>query len=194
MVTKIKESHSDVRRFGTAGVGAGLLWIAVAALTIAARISENQSGAFDGTEEAIWGVMTVAIITAGLLTLTEMVGIRHELGLEKAGVVGIGLVGLGTAAGSVAWAFPLWGGLMGIGMLIFSLPMIRQGNAPRSAAVAFGFGMLGGIALFILLDAIKLGPVDSYGDYPVAIEIGFVTMALVSAYGTILIGRWLTTR
>ena len=194
MVTKVREGQSDIRRFGTAGIGAGLLWIAVAALIIAARTSEEQSGTFDGAERAIWGVMTVAIITAGLLTLTLLVGIRHELGLGKAGAVGIGLVGVGTAAGVVAWAFPLWGGLMGIGMLIFDLPLIRQGEAPRWAAIAFGFGMLGGIGLFILLDAMKLGPVNSYGDYPDASDIGTTTMALVSAYGAIGIGRWLRTR
>ncbi len=194
MVTKIRESRSDLRRFGTAGVGAGILWIVVAALALAARISENQSGAFDGTEEAIWGVMTVTIISAGLLTLAMMVGIRNELDFGKAGVVGLGLVGLGTATGIFAWAFPFWGGLMGIGMLIFGLPIIRQGKAPRSAAVAFGFGMLAGIALFMLLDAMKLGPVNSYGDYPDAADIGSTTMVLASAYGAIGIGRWMRTR
>lgn len=194
MVTKVKESQTDVRKSAMAGVGAGVLWIAVAALAFAARISEQQSGSFGAAERAIGGVMTIATITAGLLTLALMVGIRHELGLGKAGVVGLGLVALGTAAGIVVWAFPLWGGLMGIGMLIFSLPLIRQGRAPRSAALAFGFGMLAGIALFFLLDALKLGPVDSYGDYPVAADIGSTTMVLVSAYGTIGVGRWLRTR
>ncbi len=194
MVTKVRESQSDIHRFGTAGIGAGLLWIAVAALAIAARISEEQSGTFGDTERAIWGMMTVVIITAGLLTLTLLVGMRHDLGLGKAGALGIGLVGLGTVAGLAAWAFPLWGGLMGIGMLIFSLPLIRQGKGPRSAAIAFGFGMLGGIGLFIILDAMKLGPVDSYGDYADAFDIGTTTMVLVTAYGAIGIGRWLRTR
>lgn len=161
MVTQVRESQSDVQRFGTAGIGAGVLWIAVAALAVAARISEEQSGSFDGAERAIWGVMTVAIITAGLLTLSLSVGIRRELELGNAGALGLGLVGLGTAAGVVAWAFPLWGGLMGIGMFIFGLPLLRQGKAPRSAAAAFGFGMLAGIAVFLLLDAMKLGPINS---------------------------------
>ena len=194
MVTKIRESQADVRRFGMAGVGAGILWIAVAALVVAARVTEDASTSLESAEDIIWGVMTVGIVTAGLLTLAMMVGVRRELDLGRAGVVGLGLVGLGTGAGFIVWAFPLWGGLMGIGMLIFSLPLIRQGNAPRSAAIAFGFGMLAGIGLFILLDAMKLGPVDSYGDYPDASDIGATAMALVSAYGAIGISRWLMTR
>lgn len=194
MVTKIRESQSDVRRFGTAGVGAGILWIAVAALVVAARVTEDASTSLKSAEDIIWGVMTVGIVTAGLLTLAMMVGIRRELDLGNAGVVGLGLVGLGTGAGMIVWAFPLWGGLMGIGMLIFSLPLIHQGKAPRSAAITFGFGMLAGIGLFILLDAMRLGPIDSYGDYPDAADIGSTTMVLASAYGAIGIGRWMRTR
>ena len=194
MVTKVSENRSSVLRSGAAGIGAGILWIATAALAVAVRISKNQSGIFDDTERAIWAVMTVTIVTAGLLTLVMMVGIRDELELGKTGIIGLGLATVGTATGIVAWAFPFWGGLIGIGMLIFGIPLIRQGTAPRSPSIAFGFGMLAGIALFMLLDAMKLGPIDSYGDYPAAADIGSTTMVLASAYGTIGIGRWLRTR
>ena len=85
-------------------------------------------------------------------------------------------------------------GLLGIGMLIFSLALIRQGQAPRWATISFGFGMLTGIAIFFLLDLLKVGSIDSYGDYPVASNIGAAVMLTTSALGSIGVGRWLKTR
>jgi hypothetical protein len=194
MATQTEQIPAIVSKSGSASIAAGVLWLAVLGLAIAADILEATSGTFDGAEETLWGIMTVAIVTAGLLTVITLAGLRRELVMGKAGMVGLILAGLGTAFGVVAWAFPIWGGLLGIGMLIYGLALIRHGQAPRWVAISFGFGMLTGIVVFILLDQLKLGRIDSYGDYPVASDIGGALMLTTSALGSIGVGRWLNTR
>ena len=194
MATQTEQMPAIVRRSGTTIIAAGVLWLAALGLAIAADVLEATSGTFDGTAETLWGIMTVAIVTAGLLTVAGLAGLRRELTMGKAGIVGLILTGLGSAFGVVAWAYPIWGGLLGIGMLIFSLALIRQGQAPRWAATSFGFGMLTGIAIFFLLDLLKVGQINSYGDYPVASNIGAAVMLATSALGSIGVGRWLNSR
>lgn len=194
MATQTEQMPAIVRRSGTTIIAAGVLWLAALGLAIAADVLEATSGTFDGTEETLWGIMTVAIVTAGLLTVAGLAGLRRDLVMGRAGMVGLIFAGLGTAFGVVAWAFPIWGGLLGIGMLIFSLALIRQGQAPRWATISFGFGMLTGIAIFFLLDLLKVGSINSYGDYPVAGNIGAAVMLTTSALGSIGVGRWFNTR
>jgi hypothetical protein len=194
MATQTELVPAIVRRSGTAIIAAGVMWLTTLGLAIAADVLEATSGTFDGTEETLWGIMTVAIVAAGVLTVAGLAGLRRELTMGKAGIVGLILSGLGSAFGVVAWAFPIWGGLLGIGMLIFSLALIRQGQAPRWAAGSFGFGMLTGIAIFFLLDLLKVGQINSYGDYPVAANVGAAVMLAASALGSIGVGRWLNTR
>lgn len=193
MVIELGQARINSHKYGTAAIVSGLLWVAVAALFGLAEISESRSGVFGDAERTVWGVMTVAIVTAGVLVVTVLIGLRRRLDLGRGGMVGIVLAGLGSAAGIMSWAFPVWGGLLGVGMSIFGVALIRGSEAPRPAAAAFGFGMLSGIVTFIVLDLMKVGPTNSYGDHPVAWAAGLTTMMLVSAFGLIGIGRWLRT-
>lgn len=193
MVTKIEPAQTRRSTAAIAGIASGSLWLVVAALSIAATISENQSGDFDGAERLLWGTMTIVVVAAGLLLIAFLNGLRHELGLRAIGVVGLVFGALGTAAGVVVWAYPLWGSLLGIASALFAIPLLRRGEAPRWASTTFGFGMLAGVAVFLLLDAMQFGPIDSYGDYQLAYEIGLLAVLVTSGVGLIGVGRWLHT-
>ncbi len=193
MVTKIEPAQTRRSTAGIAGIASGSLWLVVAALASAATISEDRSGSFDGVEEILWGIMTIAVVAAGLALIAFLNGLRRELGLGAASLVGMVFAALGTAAGVVVWAFPLWGGLIGVGSALFAVSLLRLAAAPRWASVAFGFGMLVGIAVFLLLDAMQFGAIDSYGDYPAASAVGLITMLVTAGLGLIGVGRWFRT-
>ena len=57
--------------------------------------------------------------------------------------------------------------------------------------IAYGSGMLIGSITFFILNAMKVGSVDRYGNYPTAWLIGGVVGLLITAAGIAGIGLWL---
>lgn len=178
---------------------AGLLGMVSAALLLMLPVSwsitdytESRSGSW-GTAELILVELALAAFLLGLVCLLVlMVGLskRHG-GLGLAGLVGIGLTGLGAVAALMPWFIVGWGVLLGAGMLVYALTMLRRGIAPRLATIAFGSGMLVGVGVFLVLDALEFGGRDSFGDTPAAGLTAIWVMCLVTAAGVFGMSRWL---
>lgn len=178
---------------------AGLLGMVSAALLLMLPISwsitdytESRSGSW-GTAELILVELALAAFLLGLVCLLVlMVGLskRHG-GLGLAGLVGMGLAGLGAAAALMPWFIVGWGVLLGVGMLVYALTMLRRGIAPRLATIAFGSGMLVGVGVFLVLDALEFGGRDSFGDNPAAGLTAIWVMCLVTSAGVFGMSRWL---
>jgi hypothetical protein len=138
----------------------------------------------------LWAV-TVGV--AGVLGVLLMIALgRRHGGFGVAGMIAIGIAGIGVAMSVVVtWAGPLWMGLLGIGYLITGILMFARGLAPKVGTFLFSIGMLAGVAAFVIADASEWGPLDSYGDYPNAFDIGQVVGQGITALGLIGIGMWL---
>jgi hypothetical protein len=178
---------------------AGLLGIVSAVLLLTLPIAwsftvytDSRSGSWDTAEEILFGLGFAAFLSGLVCLLVLMVGLskRHG-GLGIAGLIGIGLAGLGAAAVFIPWFIVGWGVLLGAGMLVYALTMLRRGIAPRLATIAFGSGMLLGVGVFLVLDALEFGGRDSFGDYPAASLTGIWVMCLITSAGVFGLSRWL---
>ena len=126
----------------------------------------------------------------GLFVMTAL-GKRHG-GFGAAGLIALVIASLGVLLSIVfTWASPGWMGLIGIGYLITGIKMWSPGLAPKASTVLFAVGMLVGVATFIIVDALEVGEVDSYGDYPAAWISGNVVGPGLTALGLIGLGLWL---
>jgi hypothetical protein len=106
-------------------------------------------------------------------------------------MIGVAVAGLGVVASLIAWAIPLWMGLQAIGYLTIGIAVLRRGTAPRSSTLAFSSGFVIGVAAFFAADYAEVGPVDSYGDYPVGWMIGTAIGCTILAAALIGWGTWL---
>ena len=163
-------------------IGAGIVWVNLA--------TDNGPGN-DWVVGYIGWAISVGI--AGVLGLFVMValGKRHG-GFGAVGLIGLVVASLGVALGVIGtWAAPAWMGLLGIGYLITGIKMWGPGLAPKAATALFTFGMLAGVAGFVIADALEVSEVDSFGDRAASSIIGIVTGQGLTALGLIGLGLWL---
>jgi hypothetical protein len=119
--------------------------------------------------QVFYAIFTVAVLAAGVLTVLAMIGVsRRSGGLGIPGMIGLAVAGLGVVASIIAWAVPLWMGLLGIGLLVFGGAALNNGVAPKRSTMLASSGFIIGFILWVALNASKVGAVDSYGDYHVA--------------------------
>ena len=170
---------------GTMALGASGLWLAVLAFFWLEQ-NVNES---DNTLYFIW---TVIILAAGALTFVATFALRqrHETS-GRLGTVGLVVLGAGVLVGIVAWAIPGWMLIQGVGMLLIFLAIRPTGLAPRRPSLAYGSGMLIGVAVYGVLTLMKVGTSDQYGDYPVAWGAGITVGLIIVAAGLAGIGTWL---
>lgn len=182
----------------TAGVLAKIAAVLLVGLPIAWTLTvylEELTGSWDFVEVMVFSVGGMGtLMPAALLIVLTMVGLlqRHG-GFGWLGLIAVALAGIGAAATFIPWLIFGWGALLGGGMLLMALLVLRRGIAPVLPTLAFGTGMLIGLGVFLALDALEVGWRDSYGDYPVAALTGLWTMCLVTAGGLFGVGRWLAS-
>lgn len=164
------------------------LWLAAATIYIV----DSAADVFSDWNQFDYLLYSVIVLAAGVLGLFATIGIRKRCGgLGAIGMIGLVLIGLGVVASIIAWAFPLWMGLQGVGYLLFGFAMLRRGIAPKWSTLLVSSGFLVGVVTYAVLTLAEVGPTDSYGDYPVAWTTGAtVAMGLVSL-GLIGWGVWL---
>lgn len=169
----------------------GLVAIAVSAgLPDATGVEPDQFVANGQTLAFMVG--SASLLAAGVAMLVAMVGMyRRHAGLGIAGIVGLGITSLGVAALLVAWAFALWMTLIGIGVLVFAIPLIGRDLAPRASTVLWGGGMASGAIVWYVLRWMEVGDPDRWGDYPLATAIALPIGVISMAIGLAGIGRWL---
>lgn len=180
------------KKAGLAGMWAAALMILVPTMLLLGHWVDDRNGPLVGSETAPWLVLTSALMGALALTIVLLVGLqRRHNGLGVPGVVGIVLMGMATAASVLAWAFPLWGGLLAAGGLTYAAAMWNRGIVPRGASLALGSGMIIGIGILVALSALEVGWRDSYGDYPAAWMTGVSVGMVITALGAYRLGAFL---
>ncbi len=184
-------------RAGTLALTSAAFWLAASAVHWLYNVNDfgGDSDIFggDGDFHAWYLFWAVLVVVAGVLGLFVMValGKRHG-GFGAAGLIALVIASLGVLLSLVAtWASPGWMGLIGIGYLITGMKMWSPGLAPKASTALFSVGMFVGVATFIIVDALEVGEVDSYGDYPAAWISGNVVGPGLTALGLIGLGLWL---
>ena len=171
---------------GTLALAASGLWLAVVAIYLFALNFDRE---WDTTLYWVWSVV---ILAAGALTIVATLGLRQRHGTNgKLATVGLVILGLGVVASFIAWAIPGWMLIQGVGMLLIFLAVRSTGLAPRMYSLAYGSGMLIGVAVYGVLTLMEAGTPDQYGDYPVAWGWGITVGLVIVAAGLFGIGTWL---
>ena len=171
---------------GSLALGASGLWL----ITLA--IFWYGEDVFNDGNTTVYLVWTVSILAAGVLTFVATLGLRQRHSTAGTlGTVGVVILGIGVLVGIVAWAIPGWMLLQGVGMLLVVLAIRSEGLVPRPASLAYGSGMLIGVATHVVLTLMKVGTPDRYGDFPVAWRSGITVGLIIVAAGLAGIGTWL---
>jgi hypothetical protein len=178
-------------------MSAAAWFIALAAFWVASLFDDRPSSVdpnqfvLDGQTVA-YMLAVLTLIAAGALMVVAMVGLyqRHR-SLGTLGMLGLGITGLGVAASVIAWFWALWITLIGLGVLIFAIAMLRRDIAPRLWTVVWGAGLALGAIIWGVLRWLEVGTPDQWGDYGVANATGAALGVLILAVGLIGLGRWL---
>ena len=173
------------RAAGTAALASALAWvIAAAGLSLGGLqgMGENLYLAF--LLPVVIAAATTAVALAGLLSRT---GGRRDFGT----IVALLLAFSAAAMMVLAWAWVVWT------MLIAAAALITVLKA-RSALVGAGAtdwllvaAWPAALATFVIADRLRLGDVDTYGDYPDASLAGFLVGVALFVGGLVPLGRWL---
>ncbi len=121
-----------------------------------------------------------------------MIGLYRRHGsLGILGIGGLGVTGLGVLTLLIAWAFPLWMTLIGVGVLLFAISLLRRDLSPRLWTLVWGGGMAVGAITWYVLRWLEVGDADQWGDYPLAVAFALPIGVIIMAIGLIGIGQWL---
>ena len=133
-----------------------------------------------------------SLLAAGASMLVGMIGLYRRHGsLGILGIGGLGITGLGVLTLLVAWAFVLWMSLIGLGVLLFAISVLRRDISPRLWTVIWGSGMAIGAITWYVLRWLEVGEPDQWGDYPLATAIALPIGVVIMAIGLAGIGWWL---
>ncbi len=177
------------RSAGTVALVSAALWV------IAAVLSLLGAG---GKWELKYALFSAAVLVAAATFTFVVAGALLRSGGIRGWWPGITLA---TSLFSVlcalvvTWAWPLWAAPLTVAAL---LTVIRLRSAELSLGATRGpmdwvfvAAWPIGFATFVLLDALKVGSVDEYGDRFVANRVGFGLGTLIFAAGLVRFGRWL---
>lgn len=138
----------------------------------------------------VWTVTAVLASIASGLVLAGMLARTGSRGLSA--VIAFTLLSLGgLMAGLATWGFVAWGVLLSLAFLpaVLSARAVAGRSAPSDWLLVLSWPT--GSVLVVVLEALRVGPIDGYGDYPLAFAIGYVVAALSMASGLVGVGRWL---
>ena len=81
--------------------------------------------------------------------------------------------------------------LIGLGVLLFAISLLRRDVSPRLWTAVWGSGMAVGAISWYVLRWLEVGTRDQWGDYPLAVGIALPIGIVIMAIGLFGIGRWL---
>ena len=182
---------------GIAAIVSAVAWIiGLAAIAISAGLPDatgvdpDQFVANGQTMFFILGAMSM--LAAGVLMFVTMIGLYRRHGsLGILGIAGLGITGLGVFTLLAVWAFAIWMTLIGVGVLLFAISVLRRDVSPRLWTVVWGGGMAVGAITWYVLRALEVGNRDQWGDYPLAVAFALPIGVVIMAIGLSGIGRWL---
>ena len=169
----------------TAFVAAGL-WVGAAVLW------SLSSGLFAPFSEERFVIAMVAISAATLASVVVVAGILARSGWPSETVLAF-LFGGGAflVLTVMPWTWPITGLLLGAAFLVVVLLSIRMTGRRLRLQWALVAAWPLGFLVFGVLTAAELGPVDEWGDYPLANGVGFAVAAGLMVVGLTAIGSWL---
>jgi hypothetical protein len=169
----------------------GLVAVATSAgLPDATGVDPEQFVANSQTLAFIIG--SASLLAGGVLMLVSMIGLYRRHGsLGILGIGGLAVTGLGVVTLLVAWAFALWMTLIGIGVLLFAISLLRRDLSPRLWTSVWGGGMAVGAVTWFVLRGLEIGNPDQWGDYPLAVAFALPIGIVIMAIGLAGVGRWL---
>lgn len=178
------------RSAGMFGIISAAGWCAVALASNASNLAERVTGSWEGVPQALFMLAAGILLATAATQVVLLLGVdRRHGGLGVSGLAGVAAACLGTAACLLAWFLPLWAALLGLGWLLVAVPALRRDVLPRAALVAGAAAWPLGVGAMIGLSALGVGPVDAYGDRPLAHAIGLTLGAVLSAVALALLGR-----
>ena len=177
------------RAAGTIGLAAAALWALAGA-----------GGWLGGTDLLIdWtsGAYLVWANLAGLAalgTVLALTGLLVRSGGLRGWLPAVALLAGGTGAVllvGATWAWPIGTGLLAAagGLALWRAHAVTPAGARRDWLMLAAWPT--GIAVFALLTWQRVGPVDDFGDYPIALAAGFTTGAILTALGLTGMSGWL---
>jgi hypothetical protein len=173
------------RAMRTLTLVAGFAWLVVAGSGIrSATVSD------DSDWELTYMVFSLALLVAAAASVRVATLATRQGGRPRLRMAGLVVSSLGCAAALVAWAFPLWMTVLGVG---FAMVALSSGPRQRRALALLAGGQLVGIAVMFAGIAAQVGSRDEWGDYPAAggIAVGVAAaITIIALFGlTRSIGR-----
>ncbi len=166
-------------------VGAGVWLLAVPA----ALLQANNMG---GDWQRAYFTFAILVFVAAACTTVALFGLLRRAGggADWLTVTALLVAILGTLMlGVFTWAWPVGASVLTIAALVAILRLraahLGSGAADWLLVAAWPIG----IGLAILLVVLKVGPIDSYGDYNLAYAIGFAVGCTLFAVALAAAGR-----
>lgn len=165
-------------------------WGVVVAGFIAAAAA-NAAWGWEGVASMFYGVASMVLVASGALLVLTQIRIGKLSGrLGAVATIGIGVSALGALLSFVAWAIMVWTTVLGVGTLLFGVPLLRRGLLPRPWGQAFTFALPAASVVAwagaVFFDAGAEGA-STLDDVLVAAAV------LVLAAGLAGLGRWMRT-
>lgn len=174
-------------RMTPATVAAVGLTLVVAAF-LGADLADAAWG-WGGAASALYAVGSLLLVlSASLLVVTQVGLIRSHGGLGRVAVAGVVVSALGALLSFVSWAIVLWASVLGVGTLLFGIPLLRHGRVPRVPALLLTYAAPA-VAVAAWAGAILSGGDDSGVFVGVADALAGAGI-LVLAWGLVGTGRW----
>jgi len=174
------------RAAGTAALVSAVAWVLAA---LALLFEALRAGTGDW-----YTLFAIPVMIAALTTVVALAGLLSRSGGRRDvwTILALALAGLAAVMMVVtAWAWVVWT------MLIAAAALIAVVKA-RSASVGAGAtdwllvaAWPAALATFLVADRMRLGDVDTYGDYPAAFLVAFLVGSALFVGGLVMLGRWL---
>lgn len=174
--------------------GAGAIGFVAAGLWAAAAVLKWwESGLYAPWTQDRFETYSLVVAAASTASLVVLIGILARIGWpDPTTAIGIGLAAVFTvAAFGVVWMWPIIGLFLGTAFLL-TIKAVAGTLARRDWLMwAPAAGWYSGFLVLVLCSGVGLGPVDEYGEYPMAIAVGFTVAAVGMVIGMLDVGRWL---
>ncbi|MGH9156030.1 MAG: hypothetical protein ACRD1K_09415 [Acidimicrobiales bacterium] len=169
-------------------------WGVAVAGFIAADAADAAWG-WDGVASLIFGVASMVLVASGALLVLTQVRIGKLSGRPGAvATIGTGVSALGALLSFVAWAIVVWTTVLGVGTLLFGVPLLRRGLLPRPWGQAVTFALPAASVMAWAGAVVFDAGAEDASPVVSAVSDGLVAAAVVVlAVGLAGLGRWMRT-
>jgi hypothetical protein len=136
--------------------------------------------------ESAYVAFSATLLVAAVLTFVVVARVSASSPRRRLRLAGLVICGVGVAASIVAWAYPLWMTVLGVGLATVASAAARRFQRTLLVLAA---GQLIGLAVMIAGIEAELGRRDEWGDYPAASALGLATTAGTMIAGLVILRR-----